>query len=263
MKFPAKHFEPADVIAVLMGEEDAIELGRGDSALFETDHDLPRAQPAINQNPAMIGRDESAISGGAAAEHGQGEHRPISSGPSGFSQIGNDFSGAKMLACHAWLPLQGATMMKSFLCTLAMLVAFGQMTAVRASEETHRQAAEALLGLMDMDKLMSESIDQMLEMQVKQNPAIGQFKDEMKKFLSKYMSWAAMKDDMVKIYASEFTEQELKELLAFYQTPLGKKTVQKMPKLMAKGAELGQQRVQQHLPELQQSIQESATKKTP
>ncbi len=153
--------------------------------------------------------------------------------------------------------------MKSFLCTLMIVAALGQMTVARASEETHRQAAEALLNLMDMDKLMSESIDQMLEMQVKQNPAIGQFKDEMKKFLSKYMSWSAMKGDMVKIYMSEFTEQELKELLAFYQTPLGKKTVAKMPKLMAKGAELGQQRVQEHLPELQKAIQEQATKKTP
>ena len=153
--------------------------------------------------------------------------------------------------------------MKSCLCTLMIVVAFGQMTPVRASEQTHRQAAEALLSLMDMDKLMSESIDQMLDMQVKQNPAIGQFKAQMKTFLSKYMSWASMKDDMIKIYTDEFTEQELKELLAFYQTPLGKKTVQKMPKLMAKGAELGQQRVQQHLPELQQAIQEQATKKTP
>ena len=153
--------------------------------------------------------------------------------------------------------------MKSFLCTLMIVAALGQMTVARASEETHRQAAETLLNLMDMDKLMSESIDQMLEMQVKQNPAIGQFKDEMKKFLSKYMSWSAMKGDMVKIYMSEFTEQELKELLAFYQTPLGKKTIAKMPKLMAKGAELGQQRVQEHLPELQKAIQEQATKKTP
>jgi uncharacterized protein len=153
--------------------------------------------------------------------------------------------------------------MKSFLCTLMIVVVFGQMPAVRASDATHRAAAEALLNLMDMDNLMSQSIDQMLDMQVKQNPAIGQFKDQMKTFLAKYMSWASMKEDMIKIYTDEFTEQELKELLAFYQTPLGKKTVQKMPKLMAKGAELGQQRVQQHLPELQQAIQEQATKKTP
>jgi hypothetical protein len=153
--------------------------------------------------------------------------------------------------------------MKSFLCTLMIVATLGQVTVARATEETHRQAAEALLNLMDMDNLMNESIDQMLEMQVKQNPAIGPFKDEMKKFLSKYMSWSTMKGDMVKIYAAEFTEPELKELLAFYQTPLGKKTVAKMPKLMAKGAELGQQRVQEHLPELQKAIQERATKKSP
>jgi len=212
----------------------------------------------------MIGGDERAISRAAAAEHGQGEHRSISSGRTAFSQIGNDFSGAKMRlhSCHAQLTLQGA-LMKSFLCTLIMAVAFGQLTVVRASEQTHRQAAESLLALMDMDKLMNESVDQMLDMQVKQNPAIAPYKEEMKKFLTKYMSWASMKDDMIKIYTAEFTEPELKELLAFYQTPLGKKTVAKMPKLLAKGAELGQQRVQEHLPELQKSIQEQATKKTP
>ena len=153
--------------------------------------------------------------------------------------------------------------MKLFLCTLMIVVGFGQMEAVRASDASHRAAAEALLNLMDMDNLLNQSIDQMLEMQVKQNPAIGQYQTQMKAFLSKYMSWASMKEDMIKIYMDEFSEQELKELLAFYQTPLGKKTVQKMPKLMAKGAEMGQQRVQQHLPELQQAIQEQATKKTP
>ena len=169
--------------------------------------------------------------------------------------------------CRPPLPgeagLSKVRLMKSFLCTLMIVVVFGQMQAVRASDATHRAAAEALLNLMDMDNLLNQSIDQMLDMQVKQNPAIATYKAQMKTFLSKYMSWASMKDDMIKIYMDEFTEQELKELLAFYQTPLGKKTVQKMPKLMAKGAELGQQRVQQHLPELQEAIQSEATKKTP
>ena len=77
------------MIAVLMGEEDAIELGRGDPALLESDHDLPRAQSAIDQNPAVIRRDERAISSAAAAEHGQGEHRSISSGHRRVSQIRN------------------------------------------------------------------------------------------------------------------------------------------------------------------------------
>ncbi len=133
-----------------------------------------------------------------------------------------------------------------------------------ADETTHRASAEALLNNMEMDKLMSQSIDQMLQMQVQQNPAIAPYQAQMKTFLSKYVSWPAMKDDMVRIYVAEFTEPELKELNAFYQTPLGKKTVQKMPTLLAKGAELGQKRVQEHLPELQAAIQsEAGPKKAP
>ncbi len=62
------------MIAVLMGEENAIELGWRDPALLEPDNDLARAQSAIDQNPAVIGRNQRAISRAAAAEHGQSEH---------------------------------------------------------------------------------------------------------------------------------------------------------------------------------------------
>lgn len=34
-------------------------------------------------------------------------------------------------------------------------------------------------------------------------------------------------------YASAFTEQELKDLLAFYQSPLGKKTIEKEPEIFS------------------------------
>lgn len=154
--------------------------------------------------------------------------------------------------------------MKLLFPVLLGVLAILSPLAARADETTHRASAEALLNNMEMDKLMSQSVDQMLQMQVQQNPAIAPYQAQMKTFLSKYMSWAAMKDDMVKIYVAEFTEPELRELNAFYQTPLGKKTVQKMPTLLAKGAELGQKRVQEHLPELQAAIQSQVgPKKTP
>ena len=94
----------------------------------------------------------------------------------------------------------------------------------------------------------------MLAMQVQQNPALAPHQAQMKAFLSKYMSWASLKDDMAKLYMAEFSESELNELTKFYQTPVGKKTIQKMPALMAKGAEIGQKRVQEHLPELQAAL---------
>ena len=155
-----------------------------------------------------------------------------------------------------------------FLSLLIGAIALFSPTLTRADEASHRKAAEALLSQMNMDAVLNQAIDQMLQMQTKQNPAIAAYEQEMKAFLKKYMSWASLKDDMTKLYTEEFTESELGELNKFYQTPLGKKTLQKMPALMSKGAEIGQRKVQEHLPELQASIMEkekakAGTKKTP
>src|SRR3954449_8295838 len=74
MKFPAEHLEAANMIAVLMGEQHAVELLRFDSAEGESHHDLSRAQSTVDENPAMVGGDERGIPGAAAAEHREGEH---------------------------------------------------------------------------------------------------------------------------------------------------------------------------------------------
>jgi hypothetical protein len=80
-KFPAEHFQSADMIAVFMGEENSVELFWPDSAEFEPENKLPRAQSAIDQEPAMIGRKQRRVPGAAAAEHREAEHsRYIASG---------------------------------------------------------------------------------------------------------------------------------------------------------------------------------------
>src|SRR5215469_8085076 len=58
----AENLKAADVIAVLMRKKNAVELFRSDAALLQAQHDLPRAETAINENLAMIGRDQRAVS---------------------------------------------------------------------------------------------------------------------------------------------------------------------------------------------------------
>ena len=70
----AKNFKTADVICVLVRENNAVELLRCHATLLETQHDLSRAQTAINENLAMLGGDQRAVPGAPAAEHGQAEH---------------------------------------------------------------------------------------------------------------------------------------------------------------------------------------------
>lgn len=151
--------------------------------------------------------------------------------------------------------------MKLLLSLLAVALVLLQPVETRADAASQKAAAEGLLNLMDMEKMMSQSVDQMLKIQIQQNPALAQYETQMRTFLNKYLSWSSMKDDMINIYTTEFTEDELKQLTAFYKTDLGKKTIQKMPALMQKGAEMSQKRLQEHLPELQAAIQSAAPAK--
>ena len=123
-----------------------------------------------------------------------------------------------------------------------------------AGEDTHRQAAEKLLYIAGMEKALEQSIEQMLNIQLQQQPSLAPYKEIMLRFLKKHMGFESLKEDIVAIYIEEFTEKELNEIIAFYETPTGRKTIEKMPKLMAKGAQLGVSRVQQNIGELQQMI---------
>ena len=74
IKFAAENFKSANVIAMFVSEKHAIQLIGRDAALAQTQHQLPRAQAAIDKNLAMIGCNQCAVSRAAAAEHGQAEH---------------------------------------------------------------------------------------------------------------------------------------------------------------------------------------------
>ena len=47
-------------------------------------------------------------------------------------------------------------------------------------------------------------------------------------------------DMIVPIYAKHFTHEDIKGMIAFYETPLGKKTVAKLPLIMQESMQVGQ-----------------------
>jgi hypothetical protein len=150
--------------------------------------------------------------------------------------------------------------MKKLLVVLLLLNVAHLPAAFAQAGGSHEKAAEQMLELMNMEMVLTQSVDEMLKAQMQANPAIAPYEDVMRKFFAKHMSWSSLKPDMVKIYTEAFTEKELNELNAFYQTPTGKKAVQSMPVLMGKGAQVGSQRVQQNMPELQAAIAAEAKK---
>jgi len=65
-------------------------------------------------------------------------------------------------------------------------------------------------------------------------------------------------DESARIYASHFTEVELKELLTFYQSPLGRKVIVEEPKAldesMASAGEFGQRLSDEVIPKMREEM---------
>ncbi|MFD1258084.1 DUF2059 domain-containing protein [Mucilaginibacter terrae] len=118
------------------------------------------------------------------------------------------------------------------------------------------QAAQNLLVASDLNTQMGAMYANIIEAGSAQIPADKKvkFKEVMTAFLNKYMGYASLRDDMAKIYAEEFTEDELKDITIFYLTPAGKKMNQKLAVLQQKGMAVAQQKMQSHMGELQESM---------
>lgn len=140
--------------------------------------------------------------------------------------------------------------------SLLMWLVLWSVSAV--ADEASEREAEILLSSMGLESSIQQSMSQMIEIQLQQNPALDPFKGVMMEFFAKHMSWESLKPELLRIYAEAFTADELRELNRFYATDTGQKTIRMMPTLMAQGAQIGVARVQDNMAELQAMIQSEA-----
>ncbi|PVZ20238.1 MULTISPECIES: DUF2059 domain-containing protein [unclassified Pseudomonas] len=142
------------------------------------------------------------------------------------------------------------------LCTAAVLVcASGSALADQAS---HNAAAEKFLLMAHADKLGTPVYMQVQEMFAQRfaqaqapadkRPLLDSYTAKANAALDSAIGWNKLKPDMVKLYTDNFTEAELKDLVKFYQSPLGQKVLQKMPQVTQQSAELTQQKLQPAVP---------------
>jgi hypothetical protein len=120
---------------------------------------------------------------------------------------------------------------------------------------SHRQAAKELLVLAGTARSMNTAAEAMVEAQAKANPAMEPYRDVMLTWMRKYVTYEALEPKLIDLYTESFTEAELRELIAFYKTPVGHKALEKLPELMQKGALMGTELAQQHTDELRTMLQ--------
>ena len=66
------------------------------------------------------------------------------------------------------------------------------------------------------------------------------------------MNWDTLKEPMIDLYMAHYTEQELQDMLAFYQSETGQSVVKKMPEVMAASMQITQQLMKDVYPKIMQ-----------
>lgn len=116
-----------------------------------------------------------------------------------------------------------------------------------ADQASHQKAASDIIELFTGPQVFRSSFAIGLEPMLENMRNKGASEDLLKEFrqafndwLDEDLKWDDMKAEIVALYVREFTEPELTEIMTFYRTPAGQKTVQKLPILMQEGAQIGQ-----------------------
>jgi hypothetical protein len=137
---------------------------------------------------------------------------------------------------------------------LVVSLGLGLATAAGADPASHREAALALCEAINMEASLALSIESEMNRKTTQNPTLAQHRAAIETFFRKHMSWEALKDEFVALYMEVFTESELREMTAFYETPTGQKAIEKTPQIVQRGAQIGARRVKQNKAELERLI---------
>ncbi len=155
----------------------------------------------------------------------------------------------------------------------AALILMCGSAQVLADAKSHAADAERFLLLARADKLavpVYAQVQQMFAQRFAETNAPQSDKAVLETYqaqanvaLEQAVGWDKLKPDMVKLYTRTFNEQEMKDLIRFYESPLGKKVLEQMPMLTAQSAQLTQGKLEAAVPKVNQLLAEMTAKLTP
>lgn len=136
---------------------------------------------------------------------------------------------------------------------LTCLLALGQ--AARADGNSHSKEVETLFRLTQMEQRIDETVGKLTALQIRQNPQLAAHEPLIRAFLARHVGWQAMRPELEAMYKEAFSEDDLKQMNAFYITPVGQKVLIRVPDLVQARNQLAAQRLKQHIGELRQEIE--------
>lgn len=144
---------------------------------------------------------------------------------------------------------------------LAALLGASLTVAAKDDGAKAREEAERLLEAVKMEASFANLQQGLMQRELKANPQFSAYRDQLQAYFDKHVSYAGMKDELVALYASEFSADELRQISRFYGTEAGQKALAKMPSLLNRSVQLSVARVEKNAPELEAMINEEALRR--
>ena len=119
----------------------------------------------------------------------------------------------------------------------AALVAFGPTAQAQQPSPAAMATAKQIIAVTGattlFDPLIAGVIEQAKLLFLQQNPSLGKDLNEVAADLRTQLNprFVELSDELTRLYATRFTESELKEMLAFYSSPTGRKLIVEQPKI--------------------------------
>ena len=141
--------------------------------------------------------------------------------------------------------------MKTKIVLLAAMMA-GATFGAKAQQSTANfdKKIEQLFTAMNLEESFLQSANMSADQTIAGAPQLAGKKEEARAFFVKYMSYAACKNDLLKLYAKYYTEAEIETLTAFYKTSAGKKQQTILPRIQAESTAILNNNLQAHAEEL-------------
>ena len=88
----------------------------------------------------------------------------------------------------------------------------------------------------------------------KYRPDFAKLQDRVFGLLSSRLQWQNLKGQFAQVYSDTFSTDELSGIAAFYKSPAGRASINKMPSLIQKCSQIGQQQMAGTGPEIQKMM---------
>ena len=150
--------------------------------------------------------------------------------------------------------------MKIRIFTLIAL-SFTSLFPLGAATDSHIAAANDLSAVISPQETFKKAFMSTFEISLEQMAQGGVPEDKVTKIREAALELAKtvaedpeMSSRIASIYVDTYTEAEIKELLIFYNTPVGKKTIATIPEVSQKSATIGQELTEKHMANFQSKM---------